>query len=165
MQETQVWSLGWEDPLEEGMTLQYSCLENHLYRILAFSTRHIDEQIYIVSWTLLFKKPQYKQAKWLDFIWSNMWLSLVWHCWGWNHGPLFHCLSRTCSLWDSNNVLAFAVPLAQLSSDERLLLASTSFFTPGQLLQVFSHPANAAVICWQQQQLRGKVRLLVNEHN
>ena len=147
------------------MTLQYSCLENHLYRILAFSTRHIDEQIYIVSWTLLFKKPQYKQAKWLDFIWSNMWLSLVWHCWGWNHGPLFHCLSRTCSLWDSNNVLAFAVPLAQLSSDERLLLASTSFFTPGQLLQVFSHPANAAVICWQQQQLRGKVRLLVNEHN
>ena len=27
--ETQVRSLGWEDPLEEGMaTLQYSCLEN-----------------------------------------------------------------------------------------------------------------------------------------
>ena len=31
MQETLVESLGWEDPLEEGMTnsLQYSCLENH----------------------------------------------------------------------------------------------------------------------------------------
>ena len=30
MQETWVQSLGWEDPLEEGMaTHQYSCLENH----------------------------------------------------------------------------------------------------------------------------------------
>ena len=30
MQETQVQSLGWEDPLEKGMAtpLQYSCLEN-----------------------------------------------------------------------------------------------------------------------------------------
>ena len=30
MQETLVWSLGWEDPLEEGMAypLQYSCLED-----------------------------------------------------------------------------------------------------------------------------------------
>ena len=29
MQETWVWSLGWEDPLEEGIAvLQYSCLEN-----------------------------------------------------------------------------------------------------------------------------------------
>ena len=30
MQETQVRSLGWEDPLEKGMApkLQYSCLEN-----------------------------------------------------------------------------------------------------------------------------------------
>ena len=30
IQETQVWSLGCEDPLEKGMaTLQYSCLENY----------------------------------------------------------------------------------------------------------------------------------------
>ena len=28
MWETQVQSLGWEDPLEEGNSLQYSCLEN-----------------------------------------------------------------------------------------------------------------------------------------
>ena len=29
MQETWVWSLGWEDPLEEGVAaLQYSYLEN-----------------------------------------------------------------------------------------------------------------------------------------
>ena len=27
IQETQVQSLGWEDPLEEGMAAQYSCLE------------------------------------------------------------------------------------------------------------------------------------------
>ena len=27
-QEMQVQSLGWEDPLEEGNPLQYSCLEN-----------------------------------------------------------------------------------------------------------------------------------------
>ena len=27
-QETPVRSLGWEDPLEKGMALQYSCLEN-----------------------------------------------------------------------------------------------------------------------------------------
>ena len=28
MQETPVQFLGWEDPLEEGNSLQYSCLEN-----------------------------------------------------------------------------------------------------------------------------------------
>ena len=28
MQETWVWSLGWEDPLEEGNPFQGSCLEN-----------------------------------------------------------------------------------------------------------------------------------------
>ena len=34
IQETQVWSLGWENPLEEGMTtlLQYSCMENSMDR-------------------------------------------------------------------------------------------------------------------------------------
>ena len=31
-QETQVRSLGWEDPLEEGMATQYSCLENPMDR-------------------------------------------------------------------------------------------------------------------------------------
>ena len=31
MQETQVWSLGWEDPLEKGMAT-YSCLENPMDR-------------------------------------------------------------------------------------------------------------------------------------
>ena len=36
MPETWVWSLGWEDPLEEGNPLQYSCLENpHGQRSLA----------------------------------------------------------------------------------------------------------------------------------
>ena len=35
MLETWVWSLGWEDPLEEGNSLQYSCLENpHGWRSL-----------------------------------------------------------------------------------------------------------------------------------
>ena len=32
MQETWVRSLGQKDPLEEGMTLQYSCLENPMDR-------------------------------------------------------------------------------------------------------------------------------------
>ena len=32
MQETQVQSLGREDPLEEGMATQYSCLENPMDR-------------------------------------------------------------------------------------------------------------------------------------
>ena len=36
MWETQVQSLGWEDPLEEGMAVQYSCLESsHGQRSLA----------------------------------------------------------------------------------------------------------------------------------
>ena len=36
MQETWVWSLGWEDPLEEGNPLQYSSLEkSHGQRSLA----------------------------------------------------------------------------------------------------------------------------------
>ena len=30
LQKTRVQSLGWEDPLEEGNPLQYSCLENSL---------------------------------------------------------------------------------------------------------------------------------------
>ena len=30
--EMSVRSLGWEDPLKEGMTLQYSCLENPMNR-------------------------------------------------------------------------------------------------------------------------------------
>ena len=32
MQETWVRSLGQEDPLEKGMALKYSCLENHMDR-------------------------------------------------------------------------------------------------------------------------------------
>ena len=32
MQATQVHSLIWEDPLEEGIPLQYSCLENSMDR-------------------------------------------------------------------------------------------------------------------------------------
>ena len=34
MWETQLWSLGWEDPREKGMAtpLQYSCLENPMER-------------------------------------------------------------------------------------------------------------------------------------
>ena len=32
MQETQVRSLDWEDPLEKGTVLQYSCLENSMER-------------------------------------------------------------------------------------------------------------------------------------
>ena len=37
MPETWVWSLDWEDPLEEGVVTQYSCLENpHGQRSLAW---------------------------------------------------------------------------------------------------------------------------------
>ena len=32
MQKTRVWSLGQEDPLEEGNPFQYSCLENPMDR-------------------------------------------------------------------------------------------------------------------------------------
>ena len=43
MQETQVQSLGWEDPLEKGMAgypLQYSCLENSMDRGIQWGTIH-----------------------------------------------------------------------------------------------------------------------------
>ena len=42
MQETQVWSLGWEDPLENEMPtqLQYSCLENPTDRGVWWATVH-----------------------------------------------------------------------------------------------------------------------------
>ena len=41
MQETQVGSLGWEDPLEkQTATLQYSCLENPMDRGAWWATVH-----------------------------------------------------------------------------------------------------------------------------
>ena len=40
MQETQVWSLGWEDPLEEGNLLQCPCLENPMDRGTWWATVH-----------------------------------------------------------------------------------------------------------------------------
>ena len=40
MQETWVRSLGWEDPLEEGSPLQYSCLENPTDRGARQATVH-----------------------------------------------------------------------------------------------------------------------------
>ena len=41
MQKTQVWSLGWDDPLEEPATsLQYSCLENPMDRGAWWVTVH-----------------------------------------------------------------------------------------------------------------------------
>ena len=42
MQETQVQSLGWEDPLEKGMSypLQYSCLENSMDREARWAIDH-----------------------------------------------------------------------------------------------------------------------------
>ena len=36
--ETQVWSLGQEDPLEKGKPLQYSCLENPMDREVCQAT-------------------------------------------------------------------------------------------------------------------------------
>ena len=48
--ETRVGSLGWEDPLEEGMaTLQYSCLENPMDRRALWATVHRAAK----SWTQL----------------------------------------------------------------------------------------------------------------
>ena len=38
--ETQVRSLGWEDPLEKGNPLQYSCLENPMDREARQATVH-----------------------------------------------------------------------------------------------------------------------------
>ena len=40
MLETQVWSLGREDPLEKGNSLQYSCLENFMDRGAWWATVH-----------------------------------------------------------------------------------------------------------------------------
>ena len=40
MQETWVWSLGWEDPVEEGMAIQISCLENPMDRGVWWATVH-----------------------------------------------------------------------------------------------------------------------------
>ena len=41
MQETQVHSLIWEDPLEEGIPLQYSCLENSMGRGSWWAAVHV----------------------------------------------------------------------------------------------------------------------------
>ena len=38
--EIQVRSLGWEDPLEKGMALHYSCLENSMDRGAWWATVH-----------------------------------------------------------------------------------------------------------------------------
>lgn len=43
-----------------------------------------------------------------------------------------------CHLRPQTSVFALAFPLAGVNADERLVLASPSSFTPGQLLQVFS---------------------------
>lgn len=43
-----------------------------------------------------------------------------------------------------SNFFTLALPLAELDSDERLVLAPPSFFTSGRLLQVFSHPEHGA---------------------
>ena len=40
MQKTWLQSLGWEDPLEKGMALQYSCLENPMDREAWWATVH-----------------------------------------------------------------------------------------------------------------------------
>ena len=40
IQEIQVRSLGWEDPLEKGMALHYSCLENSMDRGAWWATVH-----------------------------------------------------------------------------------------------------------------------------
>ena len=42
MQETQVWPLGWDNPLEKGMgkPLHYSCLENSMHRGAWWATVH-----------------------------------------------------------------------------------------------------------------------------
>ena len=40
MRETQVRSLGWEDPLEKGMATHYSCLENSMDRRAWWATVH-----------------------------------------------------------------------------------------------------------------------------
>ena len=40
MQKTQVQSLGWEDPLEDGDPFQYSCLENPMDRGGWWATVH-----------------------------------------------------------------------------------------------------------------------------
>ena len=53
MRETWVWSLGWEDPLEKGMTdypFQYSCLENLMNRGAWQATVHGVTK----SWTFTF---------------------------------------------------------------------------------------------------------------
>ena len=42
MQETQVHSLIWEDPLEEGIPFQYSCLENSIDREAWWAAVHKD---------------------------------------------------------------------------------------------------------------------------
>ena len=43
-----VWSLGWEDPLEEGINpFQYSCLENPMYKGARQSIGHRATE----SWT------------------------------------------------------------------------------------------------------------------
>ena len=40
MQETWIWSLGWEDPLKKGMGIQDSCLENSVDREAWWATLH-----------------------------------------------------------------------------------------------------------------------------
>ena len=49
--ETQIWSLGWRDPLEEGMAFQYSCLENPIDRGACWATvpRVTKSQAWVVT--------------------------------------------------------------------------------------------------------------------
>ena len=78
MWETQVLSLGWEDPGEEnGYPLQYSCLENSTGRGAWWSIVHGVTK----SWTLLNNLHFF----WMIMIarhWRHYWLALeeCWNC-------------------------------------------------------------------------------------
>ena len=77
MQETLVWSVGWEDPLEEGMATHSSiCLENPMDRGACWTTVHVVAK----SWTRLSDQVHFihitPDPRVVDCIccYSNIWL-------------------------------------------------------------------------------------------
>ena len=95
MQETQVWSLGREDPLEKGMAtpLQYSCLENSMVRRAWQTTQSMGsqrvgmtEQLALLS---LFQKKKKKKRKETSRNWYIQWKEK------WSFIPAYHMWFHT----------------------------------------------------------------------
>ena len=88
MQKTRVWSLGWEDPLEEGNPFQGSCLENpHGQRSLVGYSPWGCKQLNMTGVT----EHPLKWAWCLSCLQTPVYplLSLMLQCWSWRQWDLW----------------------------------------------------------------------------